>query len=89
MQELRDKMTTLEARMGVLEGGMSEVNASVASIQTSVGLVIDILNTIKGGVRFFFVLGVIAKWCTTVMLGVAAIFALITWIKTGSLPKID
>lgn len=68
---------------------ISDLEAAVRTIQTDVALVVDILTTIKAGVKFFFVLGAIGKWVASVTIGVGAVAALIIWAKTGVPPKFD
>lgn len=67
---------------------ISDLEAAVRNIQTDIALVVDILKTIKAGVKFFFVIGMLCKWVGRIALGVAALAALITFAKTGIPPQI-
>lgn len=66
---------------------ISDLESAVNSIRTDVALIVDIMTTIKSGVKILFIIGVVGKWLASVAVGVGAAIALIVFLKTGKPPN--
>lgn len=49
---------------------------------------VELLEAVKMGLQFFIFAAKIAKWLTTICLGVAAVWAIVYAIKTGVPPAL-
>lgn len=78
----------VEAVVKSIEERMDTVEEDIKHIKDSIGTIADIMSAAKTTVRVLVTLGIIFKWLGSLAIGIAAIFALITFAKTGVPPQI-
>jgi hypothetical protein len=76
---LAEKLREGEVRMDKLDHSVDELKSDMAQVKSDLSSVLEVLVTMKAGVKYIGYIGAFIKWVGGIALGVTAIHAL--WDK--------
>lgn len=78
----------IAARLDKVEANQTKVISEIKEMKETMQVVAGFLIYARAGIKVLYILGIAGKWLASIAIGVGALFALITFAKTGVPPKI-
>ena len=63
----------ISSRLVEAEADLTRANAEIEDLQHDVAKLMDLLQTVRGGLTFFRVVGVVVRWVASILVAVAVI----------------